>query len=203
MGLLTSRLTARRFVVEGDLPDQFREAFRDGLQDHAYNEPPGVHRELEGWTCGTDIMDTDFGNFNSWFFNNSWLLFSLRIDKRMLPAAKFKAELKLRCKAWAEERSVERCPASVRSELKEMLENEWLPRQMPKTTMHEVAWNIDTNMLYLSSHAEGVGDRFRKRFYRTFGRTATPMPPMFWVEDDSVMDALLTTAPMIFRGGAK
>ena len=200
MGLLTSRLTARRFVVGDELPDDYRESYRERLNEFAFVEPPNVTaEEVEGWTHIDDMMDSDFTDFNKWYVGE-WMLFALRIDKRTLPAAKFRAELKVRCQAWCEERGVERCPASVRSELKELLEQEWLPRQMPKTTLHEIAWNIHSDMLYLSTHAEGVGDRVRKRFFRTFGRRLSPMPPMFWVEDASLRDGLLQAGPTIFGG---
>lgn len=196
MGLIRARLTARRFKVDGELPEHFREAYRDQLQAYAFQEPPVPQKEeVVGWTHIHDMMNSDFSDFNKWYIDR-WILFALRIDKRTLPGAKVKAELNHRCQAWAQERGIERCPSSVRAELKEELESEWIPRQIPKTTMHEVVWDVHNGLLYLSSHSDSAADEFRKRFFRTFGEVANVWSPIEW--SSTSMDAILQSQPTVF-----
>jgi DNA recombination-dependent growth factor C len=196
MGLLNARLTARRFRVAGELQDGFRETYRDRLGEFAFREPPHVTKaEVEGWTQISDVTATDFSDFNTWLID-SWVCIGLRLDKRVLPARVFRATLKARMAAWAEERGVARVPASVRAELKERLEEEWLRKVMPRTNHYEVIWNISSNMLYVSNHGDATCDRIRKRFYQTFGRRLIPFSPLEWIKDDAqLVSDLLAEAP--------
>lgn len=203
MALLHSRITASRFRVLNDgLPEDWRDVYRERLNEFSFTEPPqGIGREeVEGWTIIDDMLESDFSNFNHWLFD-LWALFALRVDKKVLPAKKLRTELKRRCRAWATERDVERCPNAVRSEIKDALEQEWLERVMPRTQMYEVAWNLDTNMLYLSTLAEGAADKVRKRFFRTFGCKLMPYSPLDWAHtaQPELTEAILATSPTLFR----
>ena len=195
MGLLNSRLNARRFHVEGELPENFREIYRDNLQKSSFVEPPNVTAEaVIGWTDISNMLSSEFENFNTWYVGE-WILFGMRIDKRSIPAAKLKAEINLRCAKWAQENGVERCPGSVRADIKETIQAEWLPRVMPKTVMHEVAWNVSTNRLYFSTHSDAAGDVLRKRFFMTFGRKIYPLGPLAWIDDEQIFNAVLSAPP--------
>lgn len=202
MGLLQARVTARRYHVSGELHDNYREVYRDRLQEFAFVEPPAGFDKSEviGWTQISDLLGTDFGDFNTWYID-SWIVFGLRIDKRVLPAKKFKATLDRKCREWCTERDIDRCPASVRTDIKDALESEWLRRTIPRTRHHEIAWNIETNQLFISTYADGVCDIFRKRFFRTFGRKLLTASPLDWIKDDSdLIDSLVQCQPLSFGG---
>lgn len=186
MGLLQSRLTARRFRVIGDLPDDFRDMFRERLTEFAFMEPPVTQQEVHGWTLVDDVTETNFADFNTWYIDH-WMIFALRVDKRVLPAQVFKATVNKKCREWAEERNIKRCPASVRSEIKDQLEQEWLRRVMPRTQHTQLSWNVDTGVVYVSSHSDLVCDTIRKRFFRTFGLKMVPFSPLEWIKSEPVM----------------
>lgn len=201
MGLLHSRLTARRFYVEPFLPDDFQRLYAEKLTEFGFTEPPSVTKEeIEGWVDIHNMLKTDFTDYT--WLNGSIAVFGFRTDKRSLPSARFKAEIEMRCERWREEHGVERIPAVVRAEIKEQITEEWLPRQMPKTSITEVAWNLNTDVLYFSSHGNGAAERLRRRFYRTFGRKISPAPPLCFVEDEEIRAALITTPPTRFGGAS-
>jgi DNA recombination-dependent growth factor C len=198
MGLLKSAITARRFRIEGELTEGFRDAYMGQILEHAFREPMSVTGErVEGWTVIDDLMGTDFEDINRWFVQN-WILLGYRVDQRKLPSNKVNAELKKRCNAWASERGVERCPSSVRSEIKDELQQEWLARVMPTTKHYEIAWNLDTNIAYVSTQSDNTCDYIRKTFYRTFGRAMHMMGPLDWVGDEAIADELIRLPPTKF-----
>lgn len=197
MGLLNGQLTSRRFRVDGELPENFRDVYRDRLNEFAFREPPYKSKEAsEGWVHIDEMMNTSFENFNRWLIGE-YVLVALRIDQIRLPAKRFKAELKRRTQEWCTEREIERCPAAVRSEIKQVLEDEWLAQSMPTTKMVGFCWNLTTNVLYIESQSEGVCDQIRKRFFRTFGRRMSLLSPLVWVEDDEdLVGQMIGTPPM-------
>jgi DNA recombination-dependent growth factor C len=198
-------MTVARFRVVGARPDGWRDAFRDRLEEHAFRDPPqGIGKEeVEGWVQIHNLLDTSFTDFNRWLYQDV-ALFALRVDKKRLPAKLFRATLDKRCAAWAAEREVDRCPASVRTELKDQLEAEWLKRTLPSVSVTEVAWSLEREEVLLHSLSEGVADRFRKRFYRTFGLKTVPVSPLDWLGTRKQVDALLSKAPSpVQLGGAE
>jgi len=193
MALLTARLTARRFRVVGrELPEGFREIFRDRLNEFGFTEPPVPDKsEVQGWTLIDDLTQSDFEEFNQWFVGD-WILLGLRIDKRVLPAKKFRAVLNRKCADWCKEKEIDRCPASVRTDLKDALESEWLRKVMPRTQTHEIGWNIQTNRVYVSTHGDTACDIIRKRFFRTFGMKMVEFSPLDWISDDAMVEQIIS-----------
>src|SRR6185503_7827534 len=99
------------------------------------------------------------------------------------------------------ERGVQRAPASVRQELQDQLETQWLDRTLPTVQVTEAAWSLDRQWLLLHSLSDGVADRFRKRFFRTFGLKLLPWSPLDWLEEPALVSGLLARAPAPAFGG--
>ncbi len=196
MGIVTGALTVARIRVVGKRPEGWRQSYRERLDEHAFQEPPqgAGKEEVEGWVQVHNLLDTSFEDYNRWLYQDV-ALFALRVDKKRLPAKLFKATLDKKCTAWAAEREVERCPAAIRSELKDALEAEWLKRTLPSVSITEVAWNLERGEVLLHSLSESVADRFRKRFFRTFGHKTLPISPLDWLASKKQVDALLSKAP--------
>jgi DNA recombination-dependent growth factor C len=185
-----------RFRVVGEVGEGFREDFRDRLQEFAFKEPPHDvgKEEVEGWVQVHNLLDADFSDFNRWLYNE-YALFALRVDKKRLPAKLFAATLEKRCEAWKAERDLERIPASMKAELKDALEAEWLTRTLPSVATTEAVWNLQEGWLILHGMSEAVIERFRVRFFRTFGRRLLPWSPLDYCEDPDTVDTLLGKAP--------
>lgn len=138
--------------------------------------------EIEGWVLTQNLLDTDFSNQEKWLYNQ-YLAAALRVDKKTLPARLVKAMLEKRIKAWCEEHRRERAPASVRTELKELLEDELYGRTLPRVAVFEFCWNLVENWVIYFNTSEGPNDRFRKRFRDTFGLPLVPFSPLDLLED--------------------
>lgn len=203
MGIVSGAMSVARFRVVGDVPPGWRERYRDALDQHAFQEPPQGQgkEEVEGWVQVHNLLDAEFQDFNRWLYNGV-ALFALRVDKKRLPARLFRATLDKRCAAWCRERDVERCPNTVKSQLKEDLEQEWLARTLPSSAVTEIAWHVDQQYLLVHALSEAVADRVRKRFLRTFGLKLVPWSPLDWLTDRSIMEALVSRAPSpVLLGG--
>jgi recombination associated protein RdgC len=203
MALMKGAMTTRRYRVHGALPEGWRERFRDRLNAMAFREPPTStgKEEIEGWVQVHNLLDTSFDDFNQWLYN-SFAVFSLRVDKKSLPGKLLRATVDKKCREWAEERGLEKVPTAKKREIKEALEAEWLSRMLPRVALTEVVWNLDEGYVLIDSLSDSVGDRFRKRFHRTFGLELQPFSPLDHFDDDTVRDALLATSPAVFGGEA-
>lgn len=196
MGVLSGAMTVARFRVAGDLPEGWKETFRDRLEEFAFREPPtGMGKEeVEGWVQVHNLLDVEFGDMNRWLYNDV-ILFALRVDKKRLPAKLFKATLDKKVQAWCKERDVLRAPAAIRQELKEELEENWLARTLPTVGVTEAAWHLTKGWLLLHSLSETMAERYRKRFFRTFGLKLVPWSPLDFLEDRELVEGLLGRAP--------
>ena len=143
MGILKGALTARRYSVQGDVPDGFRVSFIDALNAYGFREPASVTSTEEhyGWVLTQNLLDNDFEDLNAWLYGH-YAVFQLRVDKKVLPKAYFKAHLDKRIDAWCQENGAKQAPRGVKAELKEQLEFEWLAKALPRVKVTEVCWNV-------------------------------------------------------------
>ena len=197
MGIVSGGLTVARFRVVGDLAEGWRDTFRDRLNEFAFRDPPQGQgkEEVEGWVQVHNLLDTTFDDFNRWLYNDVALI-ALRVDKKRLPAKLFRATLEKRKIAWCEERDVPRCPNAVVAELKEQLEQEWLQKTLPTVSVTEAAWNLTGGWMVVHSLSENVAERFRQRFFRTFGLKIVPWSPLDWLDGHELVEDLMSRAPM-------
>jgi DNA recombination-dependent growth factor C len=197
MPMLTGPMTARRYRVVGEIPDGWRSLFKERIGEFSFRESP-VERggeEVEGWVQIHNLLDTDFQDQNRWLYNN-YAIFSLRVDKKSLPTALLKATLQKKFDAWCEAHGTERCPNAVKKQLREELEAEWYRRVLPKVKVIEACWDVVSGVLLLGTTSEAACDRFRKRFFRTFGLRIVPLSPLDWCEVQGDVEALLSSGPM-------
>ncbi len=203
MGLLNGAMTVRRFRVVGDLPAGWRETYRDRLNEFAFREPTQAagKEEYEGWVQVHNLLDTSFDDHNRWLYNN-YAVFSLRVDKKSLPAKLFKATVEKECEKWCQEHNAERCPASKKKEIKELLEAKWLARTLPRVGLTELVWNMNDGYVLIDSLSDSAADRIRKRFYRTFGLELQPWSPLDTLSGGDLRERLLATEPDLVGGEA-
>lgn len=194
MAILSGAMTVSRLrVVEPELHDGWRELFRDRLDEHAFVEPPqGIsNEEVEGWTLVHNLLDTDFGDFNQWLYGD-FAVFALRVDKKRIPANLFKATLEKRCQAMARDLGVDKIGASRRSAIRDELEKDFLAQTLPTIRVTEASWCLSQGWVVVHSHSDSVVERFRKRFFRTFGKKLVPWSPLDWLTSTSDVEQLLS-----------
>ena len=191
MGILNGQMTVRRYAVQGDVPEGFRDKFVESLNAHAFREPFSKVKkeEIEGWCHVHNLLDTDFTDLNQWLYNH-YALFCLRVDKKVLPAKLFRAHLEKRVQEWCTQNDKERCPRGERDEIKDLLEIEMLKSCLPRVQTIEVCWNLAEGWLLFHSHSAGANDRLRKLFLNTFGLKLVPQNPLDILGDEALESAM-------------
>jgi len=199
MGLLSGSITGRRFRVVGSPPTGWPAIFADRLETKAFKDPPVAQRaeEVEGWVRVQNLLHTDFDDTNLWLFG-AYALFSLRIDKKTLPARLLAATVAVEAEKWAAERGVERVPSAIKKEIKERIEEQWLDRALPTVRTVEIGWHVTEGWAIVTTHADKVIDRVRKRFRQTFGFDLVPASPLDALQPDQ-QKALLDVSPFVLR----
>lgn len=163
--------TWTRFRLTSALPDGAVGQLEDAIELQRF-VPPASPASLEtraGWVSTSNMLDTDFKNLNDWLFNH-YLFLALRIDKKVLPAKLFAAEVKRRQEAWKKEHNRPRVPGSVKEEMKEQVRIEMATRTLPQTTLVPVMWNLDANYVLIGTHSTAHVELVCKIFQRTFER---------------------------------
>ena len=202
MGILSGALTARRYRVVGPVPADFRDRYALALREHAFraSSDPTKTEETVGWCEIHNLLDTEFADLNRWLADR-YALFALRVDKKTVPAKLFKAHLEKRVEAWCAEHQRERCPASVKGEIKEKLLFEMLARTLPRVQVFELCWNVVDGWLLFHSLSERAAERFIKLFWETFGLRVLPEAPLDLLppEDAGLLDRLMATGGLDYR----
>jgi hypothetical protein len=190
MSIFKGAVSARRYRVLGELPEGWRSAFVDRLLAYAASSPSlsGQGDMVKmGASLQDNLLDTTFDDLDRWL-NDSYIVFNFRVDKLEMPKGKIKARTEQRIRAWISEQGVERCPASIRRQIKEAVIAELSGENRIKMHAYEVAWNVNGGELYFGSTAEKLNDDFRKWFLRCFGLklSARELPGRFKVTKTSV-----------------
>ena len=185
MAILKGPMSVRRYRLKDEPPEGFRLKYSDALEAHAFREPHSVtHREeVMGWVEHANMLDTNFQDINRWFYE-PYALFTLRLDKKILPTKWVKAMRDQRVAEWCELNAQRMAPSAVRRDIKEAVEAELLAKTMPRVQLTEVCWNIDEGWVLLLSQSTRVNDIFRKRFHATFGLELHAEHPLEWLPED-------------------
>jgi hypothetical protein len=166
-----------RFSIESDGPG-WQDKVRAGLQEWHFREnPPAgrLPRENDGWVRIDNLSSVEFQDSTAWSVDGL-VFFGWRMDRRSIPGDLFKAELAKRIQAWKTEKEVEHVPAAVRREFKEILEDEWCRRMLPKVKVVKLVVEPSSGQAVAFG---GLGasdlDGLRVRFYKSFGVKLIPL----------------------------
>jgi DNA recombination-dependent growth factor C len=179
MGIMKGGLTVRRYRAVGEVPETFRQDYEEALQKNAFHEPRSVvhGEEVEGWVLVQNLLDTDFSLREKWLMNQ-YIVAGLRVDKRTVPANLFRAHLEKRLEAWCRENNRQKAPATVKGDLREALQTEFLMKTLPRVSVFEFCWSLADGWVLFSNTSDIANDRFRKRFRKTFGLELVPSTPL-------------------------
>jgi len=183
MPIWKGAITARRFAIVSGNFERDQEGWRDLLrarvEEHSFRHPqrPVPGEEVWGFVLPDNLLETDFSDRNRWLVE-PYVFLGLRFDRTFLPKEKILAEAKRRAAAWCRDNSVERCPNAIRRAIKEQVEEELRSEARTKSTIVDIAWNLDQGYVLVGSTTTKVMDAVRKRFLRAFGVKLVPMGPL-------------------------
>lgn len=205
MGFLNAACSFTRFkIVDPVSPALLNEV------PQKLRQPEFVFRDIDdtadeqsfGWACFEDMLDT------AWHTappeKGSYLVFSLRLDTRRVPAGVIKKHLTLALRAEmsrAKEQGKTYVSRERKKELKEQVLLRLRSRFLPVPAEFNVIWSTDTNTVWFASTQSKVLDLFTDLFTRTFDLTIEQMTPYslaLSLVDEETANSLDTIEPTRF-----
>ncbi len=180
MGLLKGTWTFSRFRVSGALPEESNNFIESGLKRNAFSDFFGAHSEnSSGWTDAENILDVDFASAK--YKCGGYLIFALRMDRKVLPAALLKLKVLEAEKKYLAESGKKRIHRHEHEDIKERMQSELLNKALAVPSFYEVCWLPTNNTVFFGSHSEKAIEEFQRLFKESFELALLPFLP--WDEE--------------------
>ncbi|PKN77013.1 MAG: hypothetical protein CVU52_02335 [Deltaproteobacteria bacterium HGW-Deltaproteobacteria-10] len=176
MGLLKGNFSFTRFHVEGQLPQAFLNFVNNRIKANSFRETAKSTEEKRlGWVSVTDILDADFAEAN--YVLGDYLVFSLRIDRKMIPPKLMKIKIMEEERNFLAESGKNRINKQMAAGIRDKVKLELLSRLDPVPSFYDVCWALGQNTVYFSSLSDKVADDFVDLFKKTFSLNLTRILP--------------------------
>lgn len=167
MGLLKGNFSFAQFHVDGQLPEAFLNFVNSRIKANSFRETAkSTEEKCLGWVSLTDVLDADFENAN--YALGDYLIFSLRVDRKLIPPKLMRIKLLEEERRFLAESGKNRINKSMAAGIKEKVKLELLTRLDPVPSFYDVCWAVGQNKIYFSSLADKVADDFADLFKKTF-----------------------------------
>jgi hypothetical protein len=170
MGLLSNTVSICQFSVVGDMPtENFIEWAGRCLAGHAFQSIEGGSEEQSvGWVHLDDFEACDFEVPDA-YARDHYLTFSLRRDRRRIPAGMLKAHMeRAEQKFLAEHPGLQRVPKNKREELRDAVRGTLLSRTLPSPATFDAVWDTRNGRLTLATLNSQVIEMFENLFKTSF-----------------------------------
>jgi len=173
MGFRKGTLSVARFSAVQENLDL--NSVEEKLKSRAFSDFfPTEAKEKWGWTLIDDPVSTDF-TYPRYRFG-PYLIFSLRVDERRIPASL----LKLRCleqeRQFLAEHGLARLSREQRQTIREVAARELAMRIPPVPSFYEVCWSYEKALVYFTGTGQKMRDDFASYFEDTFEIPLSPYP---------------------------
>ena len=186
MGLINGTLTLSKYRVIGSLPDNFKDFIDNQIKLFAFRELSiGESEKSVGWTSLENVLDTNFEYAN--YLLADYLIFSLRIDRKIISPSLLKLKVLEAEKQLIAERGKDKIYREERAEIKEGVYLSLLRQIPPIPSFYEICWNVSQGWLLFGSLSEKAREDFEDLFKRTFKLTLRPFIPWDMKYMDSQM----------------
>jgi hypothetical protein len=176
MGLLKGSFTFSRFHVEGQLPQAFLNFINSRIKANSFKDSfKSTEEKNVGWVSLTDILDNDFKNAN--YALGDYLIFSLRVDRKLIPAKLMKIKLMEEERRFLAESGKNRINKQIAEGIKDKVKLEMLTKLDAIPSFYDVCWAVGKNTVYFSSLSDNVHDDFVDLFKKTFSLTLRRFSP--------------------------
>jgi hypothetical protein len=99
-----------------------------------------------------NMLEADFDDIAAWVAE-PWVVLAVRVDTPVIPERLVRATLLKRCREWCLTHGRERVPRPVKKDIREQVLEEIVRKMLPRTQMHDMAWNTRDGVLLFGTHA--------------------------------------------------
>jgi hypothetical protein len=173
VGLINGSASYRKYLIEAELPGNLKERMARELPRHAFREiNPATNPEVSvGWVNAFNPLDTQLTLEK--VLLGKYLILAMRKDRKSVPPMLFKARLAEAMRAQNRKRHGRKLSPEEIVELRDTVKQQMLANVSPATTLHEMAWDYESQEVYFSSLAAKANTEFQELFEETFGLPLT------------------------------
>lgn len=203
MGLISSTHSLSRYHVEGEFDGSTMEGVREGLIQNAIPKIESEYDEIiAGWTPIESPYDPDFEAFS--FLFGTYFLFSLRIDKKSIPAKLVQKHMAIEIQKKKEESGRDMISKNEKSEIKEMVLDILMHKMPSIPSLYDVLWDYENKQIFLFSTQKAANELFETLFLKSFNHKAIRIFPYTLVEklgrfSPDQKDRILALSPLTFK----
>jgi len=170
MGILANTISCCQFQVAGTFPEGDLAAWvGEQLAKNAFQDIEHSNEELSvGWVEVDDFEACEF-DIAGHYSRDPYLTFTLRRDRRRVPAGLLKAHLeRAEAEFLAANPGLNRVPKPRREELRDAVRGALLAKTLPTPTTFDATWDTRRNLLTLATLNGQVVEEFEALFKTTF-----------------------------------
>ncbi|HKL00790.1 MAG TPA: recombination-associated protein RdgC [Desulfotignum sp.] len=200
MGFLSTTLSVSRYHIENTFDSEPMEQVRQGLVKHAIPKLENEYEEISaGWTPYESPYLPDFEKFS--FVFGPYFLFSLRIDKKSIPAKLVHKQMAMEIEKKKEKSGRDFISKNEKSEIKEMVMDVLMHKMPSIPNVYDILWNYESADLFVFTTQKAANEFFETIFLKSFNLKPIRIFPYTLVETKSGFsaaqkDRILTLTPL-------
>ena len=200
MGLISSTHSISRYHIDGKIAGSIVEEVRNGLIKHSIPKIESDFDEISaGWTPVESPYNPDFDKFS--FSFGTYFLFSLRIDKKSIPAKLIQKYIAIEIEKKKDKSGRDFISKQEKSEIKELVIDILMHKIPAIPNVYDVLWNYEEKNLYLYTTQKAANEFFETIFLKTFNLKPIRLFPYTIVETKSkfsnpLKDRIQTLVPL-------
>jgi len=202
MGLLSSSVSITRYNVQGDLEKPVIETVAAALKKNSISEIDDHTSEITtGWTSFDNPYQPNFEGAS--FVFGTYLVFSLRIDKKSIPAKTIQKYYNIEMAQKLKESGREFLSKNEKKMIKDHVIN-LLSLRIPATpNIYDVLWNYEEASLWFFSNLKAANEEFESLFSKSMKLSLIRLFPYTSAQltaglSDSELDILAKLTPAKF-----
>ena len=182
MPIIAGPLSARIWRVRDSLPPHFTDLFQQGLKRNAFRPIDTGKGQLRsmGWVNIRQILDSKM-TVDKVLFRDV-IAVALRVDRITINARVFRATLSEKIGAALREEKRKKLTSEERGVIEEQVRMELANAQAPSTSIHEMAWHLESGVVFFGATSEHLNIAFADLFGQTFTLALEPQLPYLRAE---------------------
>ena len=181
MGILSSSASISRYMVEGSLQKPVLDTIRSGLQSNIIKEIDNdIDDKSVGWTSFFHPFNPRFDDAS--FMIGTYLIFSLRIDKKTIPAKVLKKHYEREVEQKLKKEHRQFLSREEKKLLKDQVSQELCRRIPAAPSIYNLAWNYEDRWLWFFTTQKTANEILESIFKRSFNLSLIRLFPYSMAE---------------------
>lgn len=205
MQLLSSSLSLTRYLVQGKLAEPVMDTVREGLKNQVIREIDNDPAAKSiGWTESGRPFAPDFEKAQ--FMFGTHMVFSLRIDKKSVPAKIVNKHVNMAEAKRMAETEQKQLSKTEKRQIKDEVTNRLYTRVPAAPNVYDLVWDVEGGSLWFFSNLKEANEELETLFAKSFRLSLLRMFPYTEADlacglSDEQRDLVKQAGPADFTGG--